>query len=50
MTLQLVNYGQCDHSKETTTAVLSHDTILILVAVKSYAVTIQTKPLLFGST
>ena len=50
MTLQLLNYWQCDHSKETATAVLSHGTILILTAVKSYAVTIQMKPLLFGST
>ena len=51
MTLQLLNYWQCDRSKETATAVvLSHGTILILIAVKSYAVTIQMKPLLFGST
>lgn len=50
MALQLVNYWQCDHSKETATALLSHGTILILSAAKSYAVTIQMKPLLFGST
>ena len=36
MTLQLLNYWQCDR--------------LILIAVKSYAVTIQMKPLLFDST
>ena len=50
MTLQLLNYWQCDRSKETATTVLSHGTILILIAVKSYAVTIQMKPLLFDST